>query len=201
MKIHLRHNWDSSELTVLHLYAGNLFGGIETLLTTMARQRHLAPAMEPEFGLCFHGRLRDELVAAGVTVHDLGFVRLSRPWTVSQARRRLRQILADCRPEVVITHEAWPHMIFGPVVRHAGIGLVYFVHGHVNGRHWLTRLARWTPPDRSRRQQPVHCQVGPEHLSEGRGSTFGTYPFPGLVRTIRFAHRCVLNWGPLRGWW
>jgi glycosyltransferase involved in cell wall biosynthesis len=134
-------------LTVLHLYAGNLYGGIESLLTTMARQRHLAPAMEPEFGLCFHGRLRDELVEAGVTVHDLGFVRLSRPWTVWRARRRLRQILADCRPEVVISHDAWPHVIFGPVVRQAGIGLVYFIHGQVNGRHWLTKLARRTPPD------------------------------------------------------
>ena len=72
----------SDPLKVLHLSAGNLYGGIETFLTTLARMRHLAPGMEPEFGLCFRGRLWDELVATGVPVHDFGPVRLSRPWTV-----------------------------------------------------------------------------------------------------------------------
>jgi len=37
--------------------------------------------------------------------------------------------------------------VFAPVVRRAGIRLVHFVHGHVNGRHWLERLASLTPPD------------------------------------------------------
>ena len=137
----------SDRLKVLHLYSGNLYGGIETLLTTMARLRHLAPGMEPEFGLCFRGRLWDELVATGVPVHDLGPVRLSRPWTVWRARGRLRQVLADTRPEVVVVHSSWPHTVFAPVVRRAGVRLVHFVHGEANGRHWLERLASRTPPD------------------------------------------------------
>ncbi len=134
-------------MKVLHLYAGNLYGGIETLLATMARLRHVAPGMEPEFGLCFRGRLWEELVATGVPVHDLGPVRLSRPWTVWRARGRLRQVLADTRPEVVIVHSSWPHTAFAHVVRRAGIRLVHFVHGQVNGRHWLERLASRTQPD------------------------------------------------------
>ena len=134
-------------MKVLHLYAGNLYGGIETLLTTMARLRHLAPGMEPEFGLCFRGRLWDELVATGAAVHDFGPVRLSRPWTVGQARGRLYQVLADSRPEVVVAHDSWPHAVFAPVVRRASIRLVHFVHGQANGRHWLERLASRTPPD------------------------------------------------------
>jgi glycosyltransferase involved in cell wall biosynthesis len=132
---------------VLHLSAGNLYGGIETLLTTMARLHHLAPGMEPEFGLCFRGRLWDELVAAGVAVHDLGPVRLSRPWTVWRARRRLRRVLAVSRPEIVITHSSWPHIVFAPVVRRVGIRLVHFVHGHTNGRHWVERWSSRTRPD------------------------------------------------------
>ena len=134
-------------LKVLHLYAGNLYGGIETLLTTMARLRNLAPGMEPEFGLCFHGRLWDELVATVVPVHDLGAVRLSRPWTVWRARGRLRQVLADTRPKVVVVHSSWPHTVFAPIVRRAGIRLVHFIHGQTNGRHWLERLASRIPPD------------------------------------------------------
>jgi glycosyltransferase involved in cell wall biosynthesis len=134
-------------LKVLHLSAGNLYGGIETLLTTMARLRYLAPGMEPEFGLCFRGRLWEELVATGVTIHDFGPVRLSRPWTVSRARTRLRQVLADSRPEVVLSHDCWPHTVFAPVVRRAGIRFVHFTHGAANSRNWLERWASRTPPD------------------------------------------------------
>jgi len=134
-------------LKVLHLYAGNLYGGIETLLTTLARLRHLAPGMEPEFGLCFRGRLWDELVATGVPVHDLEAVRLSRPWTVWRARGRLREVLGETRPEVVIAHSSWPHAVFAPVVRRSGVRLVNFVHGVANGRHWLERWASRTRPD------------------------------------------------------
>src|SRR5690606_4330117 len=31
------------EVSALHVYAGNLYGGIETMLATLARHRHLAP--------------------------------------------------------------------------------------------------------------------------------------------------------------
>ncbi len=134
-------------MKVMHLYAGNLYGGIETLLITMARLRHLAPGMAPEFGLCFRGRLWDELVATGATAHDIGPVRLSRPWTVCRARGRLRRILTESRPEVVATHDFWPHTVFSPVIRQAGVRLVNFCHGAANGRHWLERWASHFPPD------------------------------------------------------
>src|SRR5262249_57437131 len=98
----------SEPLRVLHLTAGNLYGGVETLLTTLARLRHLAPEMEPEFGLCFRGRLWDELTAAGVPVHDLGPVRISRPYTVQEARGRLKRVLAAAQPDVVVVHSSWP---------------------------------------------------------------------------------------------
>jgi glycosyltransferase involved in cell wall biosynthesis len=148
--IHARH-WPVVEerhiLKILHLYAGNLYGGIETLLATMARLRDLAPEMEPEFGLCFRGRLWDELVASGVLVHDLGPVRLSRPWTVWRARKRLRDVLTRARPDKVIAHDSWPHTVFAPVVRSAGIRLVHFVHGLATTRNLLERLASRTSPD------------------------------------------------------
>ncbi len=134
-------------MKVLHLYSGNLYGGIETLLSTLARLRHLAPEMQPEFGLCFHERLWDELAATGAVVHDLGPVRISRPWTVGRARRRLRRVLVSSGPDVVVTHDSWPHAVFAPVVRRARVRLVHLVHGGLNGRHWLERLAGRTAPE------------------------------------------------------
>jgi glycosyltransferase involved in cell wall biosynthesis len=134
-------------MKVLHVCAGNLYGGIETSLSTMARLRHLAPAMEPEFGLCFRGRLWDELIATGVPAHDLGPVRLRRPGTVWRARRRLSRVLADSSPQVVITHGSWPHTVFAPAVRMARIRLAHFVHGAMSSSHWLERWASFTAPD------------------------------------------------------
>lgn len=134
-------------MKVLHLTAGNLFGGIETYLLALARLRHLCPAMEPQFGVCFPGRLRDELLAAGVPVHDLGAVRVSRPWTVLRARWRLKRLLRDQRFDAALTHSCWPHAVFAPVVRRAGVRLVNAVHGELNPAFWLSRWAARTSPD------------------------------------------------------
>lgn len=134
-------------MRVLHLAAGNMFGGVETYLVTLARLRHLCPAMEPHFGLCFPGRLRDELAAAGVPVHDLGAVRVSRPWTVLRARWRLKSVLREYRFDAAVAHSSWPHAVFAPVVRRAGVRLVYALHGEVDRGHWLNRWAARTRPD------------------------------------------------------
>jgi glycosyltransferase involved in cell wall biosynthesis len=134
-------------VNVLHLGAGNLYGGIETLLVTLARRRGLCPEMEPRFGLCFEGRLSEELRAAEVSVDVLGAVRFSRPWTVWQARQRLQALLARERPDVVICHECWPHALFAPVVRRSGLPLVFWAHDLHSGLGWPERWARRTPPD------------------------------------------------------
>ncbi len=77
----------------------------------------------------------------------LGAVRLSRPWTVWRARRALTRLLAARTFDVVVCHQAWAHAIFGPVVRRAGLPLVFWMHTSGDGRHWLDRLAARTPPD------------------------------------------------------
>lgn len=134
-------------MKVLHLAAGNLFGGVETYLITLAKLRHLCPAMESHFGVCFPGRLRDELTAAGVPVYDPGSVRVSRPWTVLRARRRLRGVLREHRFDAAVVHSSWPHAVFAPAVRRAGVRLVHALHGEIDRGHWLNRWAARTPPD------------------------------------------------------
>ncbi len=136
-------------MRVLHLYSGNMFGGVETILVTLARLRHLSPAMDPHFGVCFPGRLRDDLRATGATVHDLGAVRLSRPWTVLRARRRLAETVRSAGIDVVVGHCCWPVVVFGPTVRRLDRPLVYWAHdaGLTAGRRgWLERLAGRTRP-------------------------------------------------------
>ena len=134
-------------VTTLHVYSGNLYGGIETLLATLARGADLAPAMRPEFALCFPGRLRDELLAAGAIVHDLGPVRFRHPWTILRARRRLARVLADRRPDVVVAHAFWPHALFAPIAIRRGLPVVLWQHDFAGSGHWVERLASRARPD------------------------------------------------------
>ncbi|MDY3558313.1 glycosyltransferase family 4 protein [Gemmata sp. JC673] len=118
---------------MLHIYAGNLYGGIERLLATFARERRLATQMEPAFALCFPGRLADELTAAGTPATLMGGVRFSRPWTLWRARWRLARLLRRQKFDVAVTHAAWPHAAFAGTVRRCGVPLVFWAHDPLTG--------------------------------------------------------------------
>jgi glycosyltransferase involved in cell wall biosynthesis len=138
---------EPSMLRVLHLNHGKVFGGVETILVTLARFRQLCPSMKPSFLLCEEGRLSRELAAADVPVHLVGSVRISRPWTVWRARRELRRVLQRERFEIVVCHMPWSLVVFGPVVRSEGQRLGFWAHAFHAGQNWLERLARRIPPD------------------------------------------------------
>ena len=55
-------------MKVLHISSGNLYGGVEVLLATLAREQACCPEMEPHFALCFEGRLSPELIEFGAAV-------------------------------------------------------------------------------------------------------------------------------------
>jgi glycosyltransferase involved in cell wall biosynthesis len=132
---------------VLHLNSGNLYGGVETILVTLARLQSLCPGMESHFGVCHEGRLTRELLEAGVPVYNVGAVKISRPWTVWRARRRLREILRRTHFDMVICHMPWSLAVFGPAVKSAGQRLGFWAHAFHSGTGWLERLARRAAPD------------------------------------------------------
>jgi glycosyltransferase involved in cell wall biosynthesis len=134
-------------MRVLHIDPGNLYGGVETLLVTLARHRHLCPEMEPEFGVCFEGRLARELVAEGVPVHKLGQVRVRYPFSIWRSRRRLERLIEEYHFDVVVCHMPWTQAIFGPAARRQGMPLIFWLHGPAHGRDWVHRWARLTSPD------------------------------------------------------
>jgi glycosyltransferase involved in cell wall biosynthesis len=134
-------------MKVLHVHSGNLYGGVETFLLTVARSRGFAPRMEMSVALCFEGCIADQLRAAGVTPFMLGDVRLRRPDKVRRARQALRSLLSARTFDVVVCHQAWPYAIFGSVARQAGIPIVQWAHMAQTGSHWLDRLAGRIEPD------------------------------------------------------
>ncbi|HUX68198.1 MAG TPA: glycosyltransferase family 4 protein [Terriglobales bacterium] len=138
-------------MRVLHLYGGNLYGGVERLLATLAQDRAAAPAIAQEFALCFRGRLWRELEAAGVAVHPLGAPRASRPWQVRAARQRLRRWLRarPAPPDLALCHAWWSYALFGPALRRAGVPVGLWAHDCASGRGWLERWAGRHRPDRA----------------------------------------------------
>ena len=133
-------------MRVLHLGAGNIYGGIERALVSYAVGRATCEEMNPEFAICFPGRLESELKAETVEVTVLGPVRLSKRGSVLAARRRLSEVLSCRKPDVVVTHGPWVHSVFGPAIRATDIPVALFVH-NPPGLHWLDMLAHRTRPD------------------------------------------------------
>src|SRR5207253_481861 len=134
-------------LRILHVHSGNLYGGVEGMLVTLARQRRLFPALESSFALSFAGRLQEELTEAHAPVHWLGHVRMRQPLSIRRARRRLRELLRREAFDAVLVHSSWSQTIFGTVARRAALPLIFYLHGAPSGRHWLERCASRTKPD------------------------------------------------------
>jgi glycosyltransferase involved in cell wall biosynthesis len=132
---------------VLHVYSGNLYGGIEVILASIARAARAGANVRHEFALSFEGRLSCELADAGATVHQLGSVRASQPRRLAAARRRLADLLARGGIDRVICHAPWSAALFGSVARRQNVPLVFWAHDAMSGRHWTERLARRIVPD------------------------------------------------------
>ncbi len=115
-------------MRVLHVYSGNLFGGIETFLLTLARFADVAPTMHSEFALCFEGRLQRELLEAGATVHQLGHVRVRAPWTLTRARGRLARLVREGAYDVVVCHSVWTQALLGPAAKSGPGRMVFWLH-------------------------------------------------------------------------
>ena len=132
-------------MQVLHVHSGNLYGGVETLLTNLAR--HPYPEMKQHYALCFEGRLSDELRGAGAAIDVLGGTRISQPITVLRARKQLRELLRRERFDLAVCHSTWSQSLFGPVVRAAHLPLAFWLHNPTQGKYWLDRWGGLTVPD------------------------------------------------------
>jgi glycosyltransferase involved in cell wall biosynthesis len=137
----------AAPIRVLHLCAGNLYGGVERIVAECAISRALCPSMIPGFAVCFDGRLSQEIEAAGVACTRLGAARVSRPHTVVRARRELARLLEADRPTVVVCHSSWIYGLAAPAVRATHAALVLWLHDRLSGRTWAERWAHMSPPD------------------------------------------------------
>jgi glycosyltransferase involved in cell wall biosynthesis len=134
-------------MRVLHIHGGNLFGGVETMLLTIARLGHLSPTMQSSFAVCFDQRFAAALRDAGIAPFVIGGAQIRNFRSVARAQARLFQIMSQVRFHAVICHMPWAQALFGSVVRRANVPLLLWMHGVGSQYHPLDRWARLTPPD------------------------------------------------------
>lgn len=134
-------------MRLLHVYSGNLFGGVESMLLACARVPADASGLEHAFALCFDERLASELRALGARVHLLGPVRMSRPASAHVSRQALERIVAAGGVDRVICHAPWSQALFGGIARRHGVASAFWAHDRMTGRHWTERIARHVAPD------------------------------------------------------
>jgi glycosyltransferase involved in cell wall biosynthesis len=134
-------------MRVLHIYSGNLYGGIERLLATLARHQNLCQDAHHSFALCYDGRLTDEIRDAGGEVVSIGPARASRPLSVWRANRQLARALRERTFDAAVFHATWPLALFSGTARERGLPVVFWQHDAAAGRAWHERWARLRVPD------------------------------------------------------
>jgi glycosyltransferase involved in cell wall biosynthesis len=129
-------------MSILHVAAGNLYGGVERVLVEIARA---AQPASHEFALSFEGRLARELDACGVKRHQLGEVRFSRPLTAWRARRRLSAVAKTCGHDGVVAHSPWSYALAAPAL--SPRRPVLWAHDALRGDHWTEHRVAARPPE------------------------------------------------------
>jgi glycosyltransferase involved in cell wall biosynthesis len=135
-----------SVVRILHLHSGNMMGGIESALQTMADFSGACPDLQQEFALAFGGAFAERLRKAGANVHVLPEVQLRNPVSVMRSRRSLERLFTHRHFDAVISHSPWCQVVYAPAVRSSHAPLLFWMHGAFDG-HWLQKLASRHAPD------------------------------------------------------
>lgn len=128
-------------MRVLHVAAGNLYGGVERILVEIAAA---TGGTRHEYALSFEGRLGRELDAAGARRHALGEARFSRPLSMWRARRRLRAVTRASAFDAVVCHSPWAYALAAPAL--SPLTPALWAHDALQGRHWTERRVAKRPP-------------------------------------------------------
>ncbi len=133
-------------MNILHVHSGNIFGGVERMLETLAPATAGHAPLRSTFALCFEGPVGERLRTAGASVHILGDVHARQLSEIRQAWRALAAVLLSDLPDAVLVHSAWSQAIFGPTILNSGMPLVRWLHAPQPGPRVLEFWARRSRP-------------------------------------------------------
>jgi glycosyltransferase involved in cell wall biosynthesis len=135
---------------ILHIYSGNLFGGIETHILALIEadiQRRCSNSYGHHVALCFEGRLSNDLKNMGRPPVKLGKSRFRYPWTIWRARHRLKLAILQLKIKSIVAHAPWSFRLASPVARKLKIPIALWNHDIITGQNQLEKYASKFPPD------------------------------------------------------
>lgn len=135
---------------ILHVYSGNLFGGIETHILALIQadiERGYNELNTHHVALCFEGRLSDTLKNMGREPVILGNARYRYPWTIWKARKRLKSTILRLNIDRIVAHASWSFRLASPVARKLNIPIALWNHDIISGQNRLENFASRFPPD------------------------------------------------------
>ncbi|MGC2659298.1 MAG: glycosyltransferase family 4 protein [Bryobacteraceae bacterium] len=133
-------------MNILHVGTGNMFGGVEQNLLTLARAARYCPEMTPHFVACFEGRLLDDLRAANASCHRLNDMRGRTLKHVISNRTRLRKLQESLKVETIVYHSLWSWALLGVGLRSRARTALWF-HDAVQQVHLTEQICRLQMPD------------------------------------------------------
>ena len=130
---------------IFHIVAGNLFGGVESFLVTLAKSKALERDIIHRFAICFPGRLCREIADAGAPVEMIGPARIMGISSTKKAKKILDAALLKHSPEVIVCHMSWAQIIFGGVATKHGKWVAH--HHGPSTNSWMDWIAVKRSPD------------------------------------------------------
>lgn len=133
-------------MQVLHLCSGHIWGGIESVLWTLAQARPTVTGLRHQFVCAFEGPLSAALRQSGAEVFTLGGPRRRYPWRIWRARRRLAELAVEHGDAGVIVHGPWAYALFGATLKNVARPPILALHAPPCDNSWDLRRCRDVPP-------------------------------------------------------
>jgi glycosyltransferase involved in cell wall biosynthesis len=130
---------------VLHVGTGNLFGGVENIMLSIARVT-ASEGRKHAFAYCYEGRLAEELRLSGAEMLRYPAFRYSNPFSLVHARNHFSRLLEVNSFETVIFYAPWTYDALSGIAVKMGAKIVFWAMNYL-GKGILDLFMRWRCPN------------------------------------------------------
>lgn len=140
-------NQNNQKIKVIHFGAGNLFGGVEVMLITMAKYQQQCPRLDQSFAFFFDGKVANRIQKHGCRVKLFPETKIKNIFNVLRTQKAIRDHLISERPDLVVVHGQWVHFIVAGVAKNLGIKLAHWSHDPPTNRNLVDWYIKYKKPD------------------------------------------------------
>ncbi len=131
----------------MHFGAGNLFGGIEVMLVTMAKFQGECAELDQEFAFFFEGKVSTQIRSLGFQVRIFPETKIKNLVQVFKTQRLIRKYLEEKKPDALVVHGQWVHFLVAGVAKKLGVKLIHWSHDPPTGKFILDWHVKYCKPD------------------------------------------------------